>query len=79
MFRQLDEEWVLFDPRATQLHALNISAALIWAHCDGEYTPDAIAEAVAGAFDPPIPLSRAREDVTATLTRFREAGLLEDY
>ncbi len=77
VFRQLADEWVLFDPRDTKLHALNISAALIWAHCDGSYTPDGIAEVLASSFDPPVPISRVRDDVDAVLTRFREAGLLE--
>ena len=56
---------------------MNISAALIWAHCDGSYTSDRIAEVLATTFDPPVPISRAREDVRAVLTRFQEAGLLE--
>ena len=77
VFRQLDDSWVLFDPRATKLHALNLSAALVWAHCDGRYDPEAIAEALAASFDPPVSLSRARQDVAVTLRRFREAGLLE--
>ncbi len=77
VFRQLDDGWVLFDPRATKLHALNLSAALVWAHCDGGYDPHGIAEALAESFEPQVSLSRAREDVDATLKRFREAGLLE--
>ena len=77
VFRQLDQEWVLFDPRATMLHALNITAALIWAHCDGRNNLEGIAEAVAAAFDPPVPPSQVKEDVDATLSRFHEAGLLE--
>jgi len=77
VFRQLDEEWVLFDPRATKLHALNLAAALIWAHCDGTYTRGRIAEVLAATFDSPVPLTQARDDVDATLTRFQEAGLLE--
>jgi PqqD family protein of HPr-rel-A system len=75
--RQLDDEWVLFDPRATKLHALNLSAAFIWIHSDGDSTPSDIAEALASSFEPPVSASSAREDVDATLQRFREAGLLE--
>lgn len=77
VFRQLDDGWVLFDPRATKLHALNLSAALVWAHCDGGYDPDGIARSLAASFDPPVSMSRARQDVDATLKRFRQAGLLE--
>ena len=46
VFRPLDDSWVLFDPRAGQLHVLNLSAALVWEHLDGESSREAIAEAV---------------------------------
>ena len=77
IFRPLDDSWVLFDPRAEQLHVLNLSAALVWAHIDGETFPQAIAEAVGSAFDPPQTAAQVMADVVATLDRFREAGLLE--
>ena len=77
VFRQLDDEWVLFDPRSEQLHVLNLSAALVWTHCDGQIGADAIAEAVATAFEPRVPTAQARRDVDDALERFRHAGLLE--
>jgi len=76
LFRQVDDEWVVFDPAASELHVLNLTAALIWSHCTGELTPEQIAEAVGAAYD--IEPERARADVQATLQRFREAGLLAD-
>ncbi len=77
VFRPLDDSWVLFDPRAEQLHVLNLSAALVWEHLDGETTREGIAEAVGSAFDPPITASQAMADVEAVLERFTESGLLE--
>lgn len=77
LFRQLEDEWVLFDPQADELHVLNLSAALVWTHCDGARDVRGIAEAVAGAFEPPVPSGRVERDVDATLARFRDAGLLE--
>ncbi|UCF40657.1 MAG: PqqD family protein [Gemmatimonadota bacterium] len=75
MFRQLDDEWVLFDPTADRLHALNLTAALVWSHCTGELDAEAIADAVGGAFDPPVAGADILADVRATLDRFRAEGL----
>jgi len=77
IFRPLDDSWVLFDPRTEQLHVLNLSAALIWEHLDGETSLDGIAKAVGSAFDPPITASQAMTDVEPVLERFRETGLLD--
>jgi len=76
VFRQLDDEWVLFDPRTDQLHVLNLSAAVVWAHCDGATDIDGIAGALVEAFSN-LPLAQARQDVDTALAGFREAGLLE--
>lgn len=76
VFRQLDEEWVIFDPAADRLHALNLTAALVWTHCTGEFDASEIAAAVGGAFDPPVDGAAVLPDVQATLTRFGDEGLL---
>ena len=77
IFRPLDDSWVLFDPRAEQLHVLNLSAALVWEQLDGDTSLQGIAEAVGSAFDPPLAASQATADVEAVLERFQEAGLLD--
>ena len=77
IFRPLDDSWVLFDPRAEQLHVLNLSAALVWTSLDGENSPASIAEAVGSAFNPPQAAAQVLPDVHATLERFQEAGLLD--
>lgn len=75
LFRQVDDEWVVFDPAANELHVLNLSAALVWSHCTGEHSPDQIAAALQDAYG--IDLKQAAADVRAALDRFREAGLLD--
>lgn len=75
VFRQLDEEWVIFDPVADRLHALNLTAALVWAHCTGEFDASEMAAAVGGAFEPPVDGATVLPDVQATLTRFGDEGL----
>ena len=77
IFRPLDDSWVLFDPRAEQLHVLNLSAALVWSYMDGETSPAVIAEAVGSAFDPPQAAEQVLPDVLAMLDRFQEASLLD--
>lgn len=76
IFRQLDDEWVIFDPVTDRLHALNLTAALIWAECTGERTVDDIAREIAGAFDPPLRPDTVREDVREAVERFRTEGLV---
>ena len=77
IFRPLDDSWVLFDPRVRRLHVLNLSAALVWAHLDGESSYEAIADAVGSACNPPKTAAEVLPDVEGTLDRFREAGLLD--
>lgn len=74
MFRQVDDEWVVFDPAANELHVLNLSAALVWTHLTGEATLEEIARTVQDTFE--IESERAEADVGAAVQRFRDAGLL---
>jgi hypothetical protein len=67
LFRYLDDEWVIFDPVTDRLHALNLTAALVWAECDGERDV---------AFDPPLPRDRVLDDVRGAIEAFRDEGLL---
>ncbi|NIM49632.1 MAG: PqqD family peptide modification chaperone [Gemmatimonadales bacterium] len=76
VFRQLDEEWVLFDPVTDRLHALNLTAALVWTHLTGELGVPEIADAVGKSFTPPVEGERVVADVEATIERFRGEGLL---
>jgi PqqD family protein of HPr-rel-A system len=74
LFRQVDDEWVVFDPAANELHVLNLSAALIWSHCTGDQSMQDIAGALQETYG--VESERAQEDVEETLERFRDAGLL---
>lgn len=76
LFRQLDDQWVIFDPITDKLHALNLTAALIWSECTGERNLGAIAAEVATSFDPPMSRDDVLADVVTTIGRFREQGLL---
>lgn len=77
VFRQLDEEWVAFDPVAQRLHAMNLTAALVWEHYTGELTLQDIARAVHATFADGGDLSAVERDVAEMVERFGTEGLLE--
>ena len=76
VFRPLDDEWMIFDPTTDRLHALNLTAALIWTSCDGQHDLAQIAADVADAFGPPAESDAVADDVQHTVARFRREGLL---
>ncbi len=76
VFRRLAEQWVLYDPGTRGLHVLNLTAALVWSHCDGAHDLDAMVEAVRGAFDVPPAEADAQRDVRDALETFAREGLL---
>jgi hypothetical protein len=76
VFRELDAEWVVFDPVTRRLHALNVTAALVWEHCGGDLTVSEIVEAVRSAFADAPGAEAVRDHVEAVLERFRAEGLL---
>jgi len=76
VLRPLDEEWVIFDPAADKLHALNVTAALVWMHCTGSSTMEDIADAVGAAFEPPVKGATIIGDIREAVDRFRREGLL---
>lgn len=76
VFRRLDTEWVIFDPASNRLHALNLTAALVWDCLTGDQGLEDIAATVGGAFTPPRSAASILPDVERTVARFREQGLL---
>lgn len=75
IFRQLSDDWVLFDPASNQIHVLNLAAALVWTSLDGSRPLDEIVREVAESYDE-CSIDAVREDVQSVLSRFRAEGLL---
>jgi len=73
--RRVGSEWVLYDPAHERAHVLNATAAVVWAFCDGEHVPDAMAEAIASEV-PSADAAQVRRDVDDVLRRFTAEGLL---
>lgn len=74
VFRRVGDEWLLFDPAARKIHVLNLTAALVWSYCTGEYDADEIAAAIVDEFG----TSGAADQVAEILRRYRHAGLLHE-
>ena len=77
VFRQLDEEWVVYDPKSEKLHVLNASAAVVWLCCAGEATLAEIVDAVRDAFHGNIDRQTLEDEVQHTVESFAQKGLLQ--
>jgi hypothetical protein len=51
ILREIDDEILLMDNQAMQIHQLNRTASYIWSRCDGSTSTDEIIEQVAREFD----------------------------
>jgi PqqD family protein of HPr-rel-A system len=71
----LDDQWLLLDRASGNLHVLNATAGRVWALCDGEHSPSAIAERLRVEFAI-APSKDATADVVALLADLRQLGLL---
>ena len=49
--QQLGNELMVRDAHADRLHLLNPSMAMIWTQCDGQRTPEQLAQELAERFD----------------------------
>ena len=74
--RQVDDEWVLYDPVSEKMHVLNVTASLVWNQLDGTRTIEDLVATVREAFDPPAPIEVLARDVDAVLAQFAAEGLL---
>jgi hypothetical protein len=75
VFRPLAEEWVLFDPRRHLVHVLNLTAALVWTHCDGEISVEDLIDEVAFAFPEAPARADLVRDIDEALKRFQNEEL----
>lgn len=48
---EIEEEVLLYDPTVDLSHRLNVTATFIWQHCDGEHTPEQIAQLLTDNFE----------------------------
>jgi len=71
----LENEMLVYDEQARQVHILNATARWIWLLCDGTHAPEEIAEEVARMY-PGTPSETVRQDVEETLETLGAKRLL---
>ena len=72
--RTVEGEMVVMDQESEQIHQLNETASFIWQLCDGEHDRQQIADELSEAFE--VDPQTAQQDVTKTLEKLEEIGLL---
>ena len=77
VMRQLDQEWVVFDPRAGRIVVLNLTAALVFSHLDGKHDREMIVDAVRESFADLPDRADVERDVDHVLAGFEKEGFLE--
>ena len=70
VFRRLEDEWVLFDPRRQLLHVVNATGAAVWISCDGETSIGEVVDDLVATFTEPPDRGRIEADVREALDRF---------
>ena len=76
ILRQLDDEWVIYDPVSQELHVLNQTAALVWLYCTGDETSVDIAAALQRVFEDRVSADQLGSDVDRAVEKFHELKLL---
>jgi hypothetical protein len=73
--RAVEDDTVVLDRAAEQIHRLNSTASFIWHRCDGRRTVREIADELAGSFD--VDPEAANEAVVVALRQLDQRGLLD--
>lgn len=70
ILRQLDDEWVIYDPLSQELHVLNRTAALVWLYCTGDNASSNIVAALERVFQDQVSTDQLISDVECALEKF---------
>ena len=76
LWRELDGEAILLNPKEGCSYNLNNVGTMIWKMLDGEHSIDDIAQAICELYD--VEHEQALQDVTQLLNELRENNLLSD-
>lgn len=74
--RVVDDETIILDQHAGQVHTLNQTAAYIWSQCNGERSEVEIAALLAEFFD--VDPHIAEQDTIKVISQLQDLGLLID-
>ena len=76
LWRELDGEAILLNPKEGCSYNLNHVGTLIWKMLDGEHIPNDIAKTICELYE--VEYEQALQDVELLLNDFRENNLLSD-
>lgn len=71
---QVDDQMVVLDREAGQIHQLNGVARFVWECCDGKTSQEEMVSRLQDVYD--VSREVAEEDVATVIGQFRELGLL---
>lgn len=75
--QSVDDETLILDLKADQIHQLNSTASFIWQNCNGKTSAAELAVMFAEYFGMDIEI--ATKDVETIINQFIELGLIEIY
>ena len=76
LWRELDGEAILLNPKEGCSYNLNHIGTLIWKMLDGDHTPDKIAKTICELYE--VAYEQALQDVERLLDELRDNNLLSD-
>ena len=76
LWRELDGEAILLDPKQGCTYHLNNVGTLIWKMLDGQHTADDIAKAVCESYE--VEYEQALQDIERLLNELRSNNLLNE-
>jgi hypothetical protein len=76
LWRELDGEAILLNPKEGCSYNLNHVGTLIWKMLDGEHTPNEIAKTICELYE--VEYEQALQDVERLLDELRDNNLLSD-
>ena len=76
LWRELDGEAILLNPKEGCSYNLNLMGTLIWKMLDGEHTPGQIAKTICEQYE--VAYEQAHQDVERLLDELRDNKLLSD-
>jgi hypothetical protein len=74
MVREVESDLLLLDTESDRIHQLNTTAGFIWRQCDGDQSPDEIAEMLVAEFA--VDSQVAVQDVVDTLGKLQALNLV---
>jgi len=74
-FKEVGQEWFIYDHQDDKVHVLNHSASIILKLCDGKHMVGEIEEALKGEF-PEVPTDKLQNDLLSAIEELRNKGLV---